>query len=188
MSYLTRLRNVFALGARSVAQLIGLLAFWGRRRTRAVPYAYGRPRSTRANHLRIRAGFIDTDKLQLVDRSRDSRGSPGPSGPTVSRRTHLAPSGSAEEGRQRPGRGRCSWPSMVAPHERYLAANMLSQMVESHTEAEEPGPQGWCVCGQKVTIADAREVTLPNGRPGWEGHCPECGSPLFAIRRKAAGG
>jgi hypothetical protein len=46
------------------------------------------------------------------------------------------------------------------------------------------GPQGWCVCGRKVTIADALEVTLPNGRPGWEGHCPECGAPLFAIRRK----
>jgi hypothetical protein len=77
---------------------------------------------------------------------------------------------------------------MGAPHERQLRANMLSQMVESHTEAEDPGPQGWCVCGEKVMIADAREVTLPNGRPGWEGHCPECGSPLFAIRRKAAGG
>jgi hypothetical protein len=45
------------------------------------------------------------------------------------------------------------------------------------------GPKGWCVCGQKVTIADVMEVTLPNGRPGWQGHCPECGSPLFAIRR-----
>jgi Domain of unknown function (DUF5679) len=46
------------------------------------------------------------------------------------------------------------------------------------------GPQGWCVCGEKVTIAEAVEITLPNGRPGWEGHCPECGAPLFAIRRK----
>ena len=64
---------------------------------------------------------------------------------------------------------------------------MLSQMVESQTEEDDTGPQGWCVCGQKVTIADAQEVTLPNGRPGWQGHCPECGSPLFAIRRKAAG-
>ena len=35
---------------------------------------------------------------------------------------------------------------------------------------------------------DAREVTLPNGRPGWEGYCAECGAPLFAIRRKPAGG
>jgi hypothetical protein len=50
------------------------------------------------------------------------------------------------------------------------------------------GPQGWCVCGRKVTIAEALEVTLPNGRPGWEGHCPECGAPLFAIRRKGTRG
>ncbi|GAC1436182.1 MAG: hypothetical protein NVSMB51_06990 [Solirubrobacteraceae bacterium] len=44
-------------------------------------------------------------------------------------------------------------------------------------------PQGWCVCGRKVPIAAAQEVVLPNGRAGWEGHCPECGAPLFAIRR-----
>ena len=50
-------------------------------------------------------------------------------------------------------------------------------------EAPVPKPQGRCVCGEKVTIADAREVTLPNGRAGWQGHCPECGAPLFAIRR-----
>ena len=56
-----------------------------------------------------------------------------------------------------------------------------------HSEAQDPGPQAWCVCGEKVTIADAREVTLPNGRPGWEGRCPKCGAPLFAIRRIAAG-
>lgn len=62
---------------------------------------------------------------------------------------------------------------------------MLIAMTEESTrESQEPGPQGWCVCGEKVAIADAREVTLPNGKPGWEGYCPECGSPLFAIRRK----
>ncbi len=60
-------------------------------------------------------------------------------------------------------------------------------MVERDTLAQSPGPQGWCVCGQKVFIADAREVTLPNGRPGWQGYCPGCGSPLFAIRREAPG-
>jgi hypothetical protein len=53
-------------------------------------------------------------------------------------------------------------------------------------EAQDPGPQARCVCGEKVMIAEAREVTLPNGRPGWEGYCPECGSPLFAARRKPA--
>jgi hypothetical protein len=64
---------------------------------------------------------------------------------------------------------------------------MLVAMVEPsarHPEAPEPGPQGRCVCGEKVTIADAREVTLPNGRAGWQGYCPECGAPLFAIRRR----
>ena len=77
----------------------------------------------------------------------------------------------------------------VRPGESHVANEIsLSHMVEPHTdEVQDPGPQGWCVCGQKVTIADPREVTLPNGRPGWEGRCPECGSPLFAIRRKAAG-
>jgi hypothetical protein len=50
--------------------------------------------------------------------------------------------------------------------------------------APDAGPHGWCVCGRKVPIAGALEVTLPNGRPGWEGRCPECGAPLFAIRRK----
>ena len=88
--------------------------------------------------------------------------------------------------------GRGSLPSIdgAAPHKRHVGHEIcLSHMVEPHTdEVQEPGPQGWCVCGQKVTIADPREVTLPNGRPGWEGHCPGCGSPLFAIRRKAAGG
>ena len=51
-------------------------------------------------------------------------------------------------------------------------------------EAPEPKPQGRCVCGEKVAIADAREVTLPNGRAGWQGYCPECDAPLFAIRRR----
>lgn len=50
---------------------------------------------------------------------------------------------------------------------------------------EDAEPQGRCVCGQKVAIADARAITLPNGRAGWEGYCPECGAPLFAIRRGA---
>lgn len=64
-------------------------------------------------------------------------------------------------------------------------------MVEPSAPNPDPpdsGPQGRCVCGEKVTIADAREVTLPNGRPGWEGYCPECGAPLFAIRRRPAAG
>jgi hypothetical protein len=53
-----------------------------------------------------------------------------------------------------------------------------------HPDAPEPDPHARCVCGERVTIADAREVTLPNGRAGWQGYCPECGAPLFAIRRR----
>ena len=61
--------------------------------------------------------------------------------------------------------------------------NMLLRMTDSNSDALDPGPQGRCVCGEKVAIADAHEVTLPNGRAGWQGYCPECGAPLFAIRR-----
>jgi hypothetical protein len=56
-------------------------------------------------------------------------------------------------------------------------------MTDSDAAAQTPAAQGWCVCGQKVAIAEAREITLPNGKPGWEGYCPECGSPIFAVRR-----
>ncbi len=64
-----------------------------------------------------------------------------------------------------------------------------TESAESAESAQEKqgGPQGWCVCGEKVTIAGAEEITLANGRPGWEGRCPECGAPLFAIRRKLRG-
>ena len=61
---------------------------------------------------------------------------------------------------------------------------MLLDMTDT-SPAGQPEPQGRCVCGEKVTIADAHEVTLPNGRAGWQGYCPECGAPLFAIRRGA---
>jgi hypothetical protein len=60
---------------------------------------------------------------------------------------------------------------------------MLLGVADPDSAAQDPAPQGRCVCGQKVTIADAHEITLPNGRAGWEGYCPECGAPLFAIRR-----
>ena len=58
-------------------------------------------------------------------------------------------------------------------------------MSDQDAPAQAPTPQGWCVCGQKVAIAEAREITLPNGKDGWEGFCPECGSPIFAVRRPA---
>jgi hypothetical protein len=71
----------------------------------------------------------------------------------------------------------------VRPESRSSVANMLVRMADPNPAAPDPGPQGRCVCGAKVTIAGAREITLPNGRAGWEGYCPECGAPLFAIRR-----
>ena len=58
-----------------------------------------------------------------------------------------------------------------------------ARVADSDSAAQDPRPQGRCVCGEKVTIADAHEITLPNGRPGWQGYCPVCGAPLFAIRR-----
>jgi len=58
-------------------------------------------------------------------------------------------------------------------------------MVDPSPDAPDAEPTGHCVCGAKVTIADAEAITLPNGRPGWSGYCPECGTPMFAIRRKA---
>jgi hypothetical protein len=58
-------------------------------------------------------------------------------------------------------------------------------MTDPGTTQPDAEAKGWCVCGQKVLIADAQAVTLTNGRPGWQGYCPECGSPLFAIRRPA---
>lgn len=57
-------------------------------------------------------------------------------------------------------------------------------MLDPTSDAREAEPRGRCVCGEKVIIADAQEITLPNGRPGWSGYCPECGAPLFAIIRR----
>jgi hypothetical protein len=84
----------------------------------------------------------------------------------------------------RRGRGDADRPSFDARLEsRQSTTNILLGMADSNSTAPDPGPQGRCVCGEKVTIADAHEVTLPNGRAGWQGYCPECGAPLFAIRR-----
>jgi hypothetical protein len=60
---------------------------------------------------------------------------------------------------------------------------MLVGVADSNPAGQDPGPQRCCVYGEKVTIADAHEITLPNGRPGWQGYCPVCGAPMFAIRR-----
>jgi hypothetical protein len=79
--------------------------------------------------------------------------------------------------RERPSAAVCSFES------KHSTTNMLLEVADLNSAAQDPGPQGRCVCGEKVTIAGAHEITLPNGRPGWEGYCPECGAPLFAIRR-----
>ena len=74
-----------------------------------------------------------------------------------------------------------------ALHHEY-AGRAMAERSSRHSEAQDPGPQARCVCGEKVTIADAREVTLPNGRPGWEGRRPEV-APLCsrsAANRRAA--
>jgi hypothetical protein len=68
---------------------------------------------------------------------------------------------------------------------RIPAALTLGSMAEPIADAGDAEPQGRCVCGERVVIADAEAITLPNGRPGWRGYCPECGAPLFAIRRKS---
>ena len=60
---------------------------------------------------------------------------------------------------------------------------MLFCVANPNPAGQDAAPQGRCVCGARVTIANAQEITLPNGRAGWEGYCPECGAPLFAIRR-----
>ena len=65
----------------------------------------------------------------------------------------------------------------------HSTTNMLLEVADLNPAAQDREPQGRCVCGEKVTIADAHEITLPNGRPGWEGYCPICRAPLFAIRR-----
>jgi hypothetical protein len=56
-------------------------------------------------------------------------------------------------------------------------------VTEPNPTTRDAGPWGRCVCGEKVTIADAREITLSNGRAGSQGYCPACRPPRFAIRR-----
>jgi hypothetical protein len=74
-------------------------------------------------------------------------------------------------------------PDPTRPDPEHSRTNMLIGVADSNSAAQDSAPQGRCVCGEKVRIADAHEITLPNGRAGWQGYCPECGAPLFAIRR-----
>lgn len=36
-------------------------------------------------------------------------------------------------------------------------------------------------CRKKVTIRNAAQVTLKNGRPAIQGVCPSCGTKVFRI-------
>ncbi len=42
--------------------------------------------------------------------------------------------------------------------------------------------QAYCVkCKAKVTLADAKQITLKNGRPAMKGKCAKCGTSVFRI-------
>jgi hypothetical protein len=115
-------------------------------------------RASRARSSAIRRAIAASDEILDRDRARQRISGRKPAGVDSS------------AGGKANGPGICCL-AMVEPNAR-------------HPEAPEPDPQGRCVCGEKVTIADAQDVTLPNGRPGWQGYCPECGAPMFAIRRR----
>ena len=42
--------------------------------------------------------------------------------------------------------------------------------------------QGYCVkCKAKTEIADAKKITMKNGKPATQGTCPKCGTKVFKI-------
>lgn len=45
--------------------------------------------------------------------------------------------------------------------------------------------EGYCVrCKEKTVIAEAKEVTMKNGRPAIMGKCPKCGAGIYRILPK----
>ncbi len=41
---------------------------------------------------------------------------------------------------------------------------------------------GYCVkCKASREMVDPRQITMKNGRPATEGHCPVCGTKIFKI-------
>ena len=45
--------------------------------------------------------------------------------------------------------------------------------------------QGYCVkCKAKKEMADAKEVTMKNGRKAMKGKCPDCGTGMDRILGK----
>lgn len=42
--------------------------------------------------------------------------------------------------------------------------------------------QGYCVkCKAKKEMADAKQVTMKNGKPATKGKCPSCGTTMYKI-------
>jgi len=45
--------------------------------------------------------------------------------------------------------------------------------------------EGYCVkCKAKKEMADAKEVTMKNGRKALKGKCPDCGTGMYRILGK----
>ena len=45
--------------------------------------------------------------------------------------------------------------------------------------------EGYCVkCKTKRAMADAKKVTMKNGRPAMKGKCPTCGTGMYKILPK----
>ncbi|MGD0780161.1 MAG: DUF5679 domain-containing protein [Dehalococcoidales bacterium] len=45
--------------------------------------------------------------------------------------------------------------------------------------------QAYCVkCRAKKEIANAKSITMKNGKPATQGQCPTCGTKMFRIGKK----
>ena len=66
-------------------------------------------------------------------------------------------------------------------------AHIFILVVAARRPGEEAGmtdenPEAYCVkCKAKRAIADAKQVTMKNGRPALQGKCPVCGTTLNRI-------
>ncbi len=46
--------------------------------------------------------------------------------------------------------------------------------------------EAYCIkCKGKKEMKDAKEVTMKNGRSAMKGKCPDCGTSMFRIQKKA---
>lgn len=47
--------------------------------------------------------------------------------------------------------------------------------------------EGYCVkCKAKKVMKDDQDITMKNGRPAVKGTCPDCGTGMFKIGKRAA--